>query len=1006
MNIRVSKIVLLFFLALSFTGTRAQVAFTATDGPSDMATAMSLFEKEKYSAAIRIFDGILADPLAKGTLDRAEAGYWGAISSMRLFLPDAEPRMTAFIASNPESPRVNQAWLDLGEFFYQSKNYRKAVDAYDKVHRLELEAEKLPAFFFKYGYSLMMRGDRPRAMLMFSELTDIDTDYTSPAIYYFAHLAYEDEKYQTAMDGFMKLRDDETFGSVVPFYIVQILYMQKDYDAILSMAPGLLSKAGKDREIEMYRFIGDAWYNKGDYVKALEYLEKFSSSTRISSREDKYQLAYSYYKTGEPDKAIKILNEIYSPNDLLSQNAWVILGACYLQKGDKHRARLTFGAASKMDFDRQLKEESLFNYAKLTYETSDSPFGEVITAFQEYINEFPGSGRIDEAYNYLVSTYIKVKNYQAALNSLDRITRKDDRLEEAYQKVAFFRGLELFRNLMYDQATEMLDKSLKYGRHNMEYRARAVYWRGESSYRLGDYARAIADYQEYLGIPGSSKTDEYQLVRYNLGYAHYNTEDYNKALSMFRSYEADPDKRKPDILADARNRIADCYYIATEYATAISYYDMVIGYGKVDADYAMYQKGFSQGLMNNQKGKVETLTLLMNQFPASYRLPDALFERGRAYIALNDNGRGETDLLAVISKFPESAFVPRAHVQLGLLYYNIGDNPKAIAQYKTVIEKYRSTAEARNALTGLKNSYVDMNEVDSYFAYVKTLGSGYSDINVSERDSLLYRSGENFYMTSNCERAMEVFTNYLNEFPSGFFVVNARFYLAECLFAAGRNKEAQTHYLELVKVPNFQYAEQVLGALADISFNDEDFEQALEWYNQLEKIVTTTESRVSIYAGQLRSSAWSGDQAKTIAVADKILAAPAMPEELIREAAFLCAKAHLSQNNFQDALKYFRKTAVEVVSAEGAESKYRVAELLFRTGETAESEKVVNEFIALNTPHQYWMARVFILLSDISITKNDKLTARATLQGLLDYYSVDNDGIIDEVKAKLEELSK
>jgi TolA-binding protein len=131
-----------------------------------------------------------------------------------------------------------------------------------------------------------------------------------------------------------------------------------------------------------------------------------------------------------------------------------------------------------------------------------------------------------------------------------------------------------------------------------------------------------------------------------------------------------------------------------------------------------------------------------------------------------------------------------------------------------------------------------------------------------------------------------------------------------------------------------------------------------------------------------------------------------MPEELIREAAFLCAKAHLSQNRFEDALKYFRKTAVEVISAEGAESKYRVAELLFRTGGTAESEKVVNEFIALNTPHQYWMARVFILLSDISVTKNDKLTARATLQGLLDYYSVDNDGIIDEVKAKLEELSK
>jgi hypothetical protein len=52
------------------------------------------------------------------------------------------------------------------------------------------------------------------------------------------------------------------------------------------------------------------------------------------------------------------------------------------------------------------------------------------------------------------------------------------------------------------------------------------------------------------------------------------------------------------------------------------------------------------------------------------------------------------------------------------------------------------------------------------------------------------------------------------------------------------------------------------------------------------------------------------------------------------------------------------------------------------------------------------MARVFILLADISIKKDDKLQARATLQGLLDYYTIDNDGILDEVRAKLDELSK
>jgi len=119
----------------------------------------------------------------------------------------------------------------------------------------------------------------------------------------------------------------------------------------------------------------------------------------------------------------------------------------------------------------------------------------------------------------------------------------------------------------------------------------------------------------------------------------------------------------------------------------------------------------------------------------------------------------------------------------------------------------------------------------------------------------------------------------------------------------------------------------------------------------------------------------------------------------------LSAKANYSLNNFDDALRDFKKVATEVSSAEGAESKYRVAELLYKKDKTAEAEKVINEFIDQKTPHQYWMAKVFLLLADISIKKGDNLQARATLQSLKDYYTVENDGILDEVKAKLNSLN-
>ena len=89
---------------------------------------------------------------------------------------------------------------------------------------------------------------------------------------------------------------------------------------------------------------------------------------------------------------------------------------------------------------------------------------------------------------------------------------------------------------------------------------------------------------------------EYSLIRYNLGYAYFNLKDYTNALNNFKTFETSATNQKQEVLTDVRNRIADCYYVETNYSSAITYYDKVIGYGTLDADYAMFQKGFSLGL--------------------------------------------------------------------------------------------------------------------------------------------------------------------------------------------------------------------------------------------------------------------------------------------------------------------------------------------------------------------------------------------------------------------------
>jgi TolA-binding protein len=657
-----------------------------------------------------------------------------------------------------------------------------------------------------------------------------------------------------------------------------------------------------------------------------------------------------------------------------------------------------------MDFDKKLKEESLFNFAKLTYETTSSPFGEAISAFQEYIELYPGSDKIEEAYNYLVSSFTEIRNYQAALSALDKIRNKDSRLEAAYQRVAFFRGLELFKNMEIEQSIDMFNKSLKYEKYSRDLRTRAIYWRAEAEYRSGQYEEAKSDYELFIGIPGARQLSESGLISYNLGYTYFNLKDYSNALTQFRTFESSISDAKPEIQIDTKLRIADCYFITTNYPQAVSYYDKVIAYGKADADYAMYQKGFCLGLTNNQMGKTEILTSLTTKYPSSPYIPNAIYERGRAYLVMEDFKKGEADFVNIIANYQSSPFVPRAIVQLGLLYYNEGENERSVAQFKKVIENYPSTPEARYALTGLKNTYVEMNEVESYFAYVKTLG--YGGVNMAEKDSMLYTSGENLYITGKCDRASEVFRNYLSEFQYGSFRLNAQFYLAECLNSSGKKDEALSYYKEVIKTPNNQFMEQSLVAASSILYDNEEYSSAYDYYEKLEKITTASEKKLMALSGQLRSAFQEGDAQKSIKAADRIRNSSNMPEELMREAIFISAKAHYSLNEFDEALRDFRRTATEVVSIEGAESKYRVAEILFKKGNTDESEKIVTQFIDQNSPHQYWMAKMFLLLADISIKKGDTLQARATLQSLKEYYTISNDGILDEVKEKMASLDK
>ena len=85
---------------------------------------------------------------------------------------------------------------------------------------------------------------------------------------------------------------------------------------------------------------------------------------------------------------------------------------------------------------------------------------------------------------------------------------------------------------------------------------------------------------------------------------------------------------------------------------------------------------------------------------------------------------------------------------MGLLNYNNGDFRKSLQLYKQVVENYPNSEEAQAALTGIRNNYVELNDVDAYFAYTRQLGTGVV-VTASEQDQLIFQAAEKMFMAGN-----------------------------------------------------------------------------------------------------------------------------------------------------------------------------------------------------------------------------------------------------------------
>lgn len=995
------KISLFIGLGLMLTTSgilTAQRSYVYNDNHQNFKTALNYFDEEKYSVAQYFFEKYKSSQNTD-ELQVSDAAYYIAISGIELFHKDAEKNLLDYLSQYQENSRTQYAQYKMGIYKYREKKFKKSIPWFEKVNPYYLNKSEQAEYYFKLGYSYFVDGDLDKAEKSFYEIKDIPNTYHAPALYFYSHIAYIKKNYETALIGFEKLANDELFSPIVPYYITQIYYLQEKFDKVVEYAPSFLDSANTRRGPEIARIIGESYYKTNRFKEAMPYLEKYADSNPNLSRADLYELSYTYYKIGFVPKAAKTLEKIQILDDTLSQQSLYTLAYCYLFDGLKNQARMALEKASKMSYIPDIQEDALLQYAKLCFELSYSPFNEALIAFQQFIKLFPNSSRIDEAYANMSKAFLFSKNYKDALETMENIQHVTPEIEEAYQRATFYHGLELFNNLDFKNAIINFDKSLNNAKYNQLYQAQAIFWKGESYYRLKDFNNALNAFNKFVITPGAFNTDVFALAHYDIAYCYLKTDNVKDAQLWFRKYiENETDKNAAQYF-DAYTRIGDCYFTSRKYEDAIDYYSKAIDAKKASPDYALYQKAICQGILKQYNDKIISLNQLLIDYPSSPYIDNAIFELGVSYSSIEENDMAINTLKRLVKDYPKSELVKRSYLQMGLIYFNANKNDDAVSMYKYVIENYPNSPEYKDAFVGLKNVYIDMNDVNTYYTYVQEKGKGIT-IRTGEQDSLTYTVAEKVYMNGDCNKSSTMLTDYLTKFPNGMFNVNANYYLAECLSKNNAMDDAFAHYLVVANAPKSVFTEPSLLKVANYQYSKQHYPEALSYYNQLAEMAEFPQNTFAAKTGLMRCSFQLAkyEDANNDAIA--ILKEGKLSDELYREAHYIIGKSAYIQNKLDQALDEFMLIAKNCNSIEEAEAKYLIIDIYFKQNKFDAAEKEVNDFVKKNTPHHFYLAKSFLILSDIYVAKNDNFQAKATLQSIIDNYKNTDDGIINDAKVK------
>jgi len=985
---------ILFLITIVFSFTAyAQESAVYTGDLVNYQKALLLYNNQQYLAAQNLFSQI-----KKGTKDKtteSDCAFYVANCAVRLNQQNADQLVERFVEEYPTSTKRNSAFIDVADYYFENEKFAHAQKWYKKVSEKSLSRQEQEKYNFNNGYASFSTKNYKAAK---KHLTKVETSekYGSQAKYYIGFMAYQGDDYDKANQYFDQVGEEDKYKEKLSYYHADLNFKLGKFDKAAQLAKEQLETTTDDIEVsELNKIIGESYFNQEKFTEALPYLKEYMGKKGKWTNTDYYQLGYTYYKEKNYNKAISEFNKIVGGDNSVAQNAYYHLGESYVNVGKKQEALNAFRNASQMDYDLKIQEDAWLNYAKISYEIGN-PYQSVPQVLSAYIEQYPDTSYKEEIETLLIDSYITSKNYKEALVLLKKAKSFENK--QAFQKVAFYRGIELYNESKFSEARDLFNKSLK-EQHDAKYTARATFWKAETDYNLSHYEEALIGFKQFEQQTSASDTKEFENLDYNLAYTYFKQKTYSKSSEHFNRFIS-KNKDNKVRLNDAYLRLADGYFVSSEYSKAIAAYGKAIKAGEIESDYAFFQQAMSHGYLGKNNKKIKELETFIIDYPESKLRDDAMYILGNSYVKSGQANKGMQIYDRLASEYEKSPLVSKSLLRQGLSYYNNGNNQKALTKFKKVASDFPGTPEANQSVSSARLIYIDLGEVEAYASWVKTLD--YIEITDVDIDNTAYLAAEKQYLDGNTNEAIKQFNKYLNQFPSGLHALPSHFYLAQLYFQKDLPENAQPHFKYVVETSQSEFTEEALLRLSQIELERKQWEEAIPLLKRLEVEANFPQNILFAQSNLMQANYQLKTYDAAVIYAEKILTSSNLDNKIKSDAYVIIARSAIINGDENKAKSAYEKVELIATGETAAEALYYKAYFKNKSKDFEGSNKVAQKLAKDYSGYKYYGAKGLVVMAKNFNSLGDAFQATYILESVIKNFSAFDD-VLEEAK---EELSR